>query len=349
MTPAASHTAAAASILLLLASAGVAGAQNDRVRTRSGAETGEIVKMTALGVTLRRGSISKEVPVSEIQSVQFGAEPSELTQARVNARNGDYRKALGKLTALGGAGGDNPYVKQELAFYLAFCRAKLALLEGDAGAIAAAGRELNTFRQQGKQNLHYLESLELLGDLLAASGRFPQAEQMYAEVARAPFPAYKTRAGVLVGKSLQSQGKHAEAIARLDAAIKLAGDAPETSPQRRQAMLAKAVSLAATGEVDRGVDLVQQVLRGADPTEARLLARAYNTLGACYREGGKAKDALFAYLHVDLLFASVPESHAEALYHLTDLWRQAGKPKEAQEARARLEQRYASSTWAKKL
>ncbi len=321
-------------------------AQSDRVRTTKGTETGEVTKMTAIGVTVTRGSTTKEVPVTEIRSVQFADEPSELTQARVNARNGGYQSALKKLR---GVGGDiaNPYVKQDLAFYRAYCLGKLALLgEGDP---TSAGRELNKFRQQNQQSFHYLDCLELLGDLLAAAGRFPQAEKMYAEMARAPFPAYKARAGVLTGRALQSQDKHDEAVRRFDTAIGVAGQGPENKSQRLAAQLGKAVSLSATGKVDQGVKLAQQVIRDADPEDQVLLAQAYAALGACYREGGKAKDALFAYLRVDLLFANVPSAHAEALFNLATLWESIGKPQQARQARNTLKQQYAASSWAKKL
>ncbi|MEM6798884.1 MAG: hypothetical protein AAF589_05165 [Planctomycetota bacterium] len=322
-------------------------AQNDSVRTTKGTEAGEVEKMSAVGVTLKRGSVSKNIPVSEIESVRFADEPSELTQARVNARNGGYRTALNKLSGVNAAGIVNPYIKQELAFYKAYCQARLALLGEED--LTAAGRDLNTFRQNGKQNFHYLQAVELLGDLLASSGRYSQAEKMYAEVAKAPFPAYKVRANVLVGRSLQGQDKHAEAIQRFEAAIRLGGEDAEEKSQQLEAQLGKAVSLAATGKIGQGVKLVQQVLAAADPAQDRLLARAYNALGACYVQGGKSKDALFAFLHVDLLFANVPESHAEALYHLVALWQETGKPQESKQAREKLETRYASSAWAKKL
>ena len=42
-----------------------------------------------------------------------------------------------------------------------------------------------------------------------------------AELAKAPWPVYKMRAAVSLGRSLQAQGKHAEARTLLDAALKL--------------------------------------------------------------------------------------------------------------------------------
>jgi hypothetical protein len=54
-----------------------------------------------------------------------------------------------------------------------------------------------------------------------------------------------------------------------------------------------------------------------------------------------------AYLHVDVLYSSVPDAHAEALSNLIPLWQAVGQEERAREARKTLEQRYAGSKWAK--
>ena len=93
--------------------------------------------------------------------------------------------------------------------------------------------------------------------------------------------------------------------------------------------------------------MVEQVIKDADPEQKELHARAYNALGSCYQRAGQAKDALLAYLHVDVLYSSVPDAHAEALANLATLWRSIGQESRAREARQVLEQRYANSKWAK--
>ena len=333
-------------VLLTFSFASIATAQNDRVRTAAGAEAGKVTGMTKTEVTVRRGSTDKTLQVSEIEGVQFAGEPSELTQARVNARNGGYRVAAEKLASLDASRVKEPYIRQEIEFYQAFCQAKLALL-GEAD-IKAAGSKLNAFVRDNPNNYHYFQARQLLGDLLVSAGLYSSAEKMYAELARAPWPAYKMRAGVLVGRALQAQEKHAEALQRFDSALAVTDDSPIGKSQKLAAQLGKGVSLAATGKVDEGVKLVETVIRDADPADEQLLAEAYNAQGSCYVQAGKAKEALFAFLHVDLMFANSPEAHAEALYNLAPLWEKAGKPQEARAARQTLKERYASSTWAKK-
>ena len=72
-------------------------------------------------------------------------------------------------------------------------------------------------------------------------------------------------------------------------------------------------------------------------------------LGNCYEKARQNKEALFAFLHVDVLYNTVPEVHAEALAHLVPLWKAVGQEERSREARETLLQRYANSRWAKQV
>jgi hypothetical protein len=95
--------------------------------------------------------------------------------------------------------------------------------------------------------------------------------------------------------------------------------------------------------------MIEKIIQDADPQQRELHARAYDALGACYEKAGKTKDALFAFLHVDVLYGTVPDAHAEALYHLIPLWKAIGQDDRSREAREMLQQKYADSHWAKQL
>jgi hypothetical protein len=79
-----------------------------------------------------------------------------------------------------------------------------------------------------------------------------------------------------------------------------------------------------------------------------LMARAYNVLGLAHRQAGRTKEALLAFLHTDVLYSSQPDTHAEALANLVDLWEQVHKTERANAARKTLEEQYKDSPWAKK-
>jgi len=326
--------------------AAFAQAAADRVRLARSSEAGEIADMTSYTVTLAKGiGGNREIQVNEIKSVQFDAEPPELTQARLNAGNGAYENALESLGKIDTAAVKRDFIKQDIEFYKGLCAAKLAL--AGKGEIADAGRQLNNFVRAYPKNFHYLAAREAMGDLLMAGGGYANAEKQYAELASAPWPDYKIRAAVAVGRSLQAQNKHADAIKQFDAALATAGDDAESQNERLSATLGKAVSQAESGSLDKAVASIEKVIHDADPQRKELHARAYNALGTCYEKAGKNKEALLAFLHVDVLYNTVPEAHAEALSHLTTLWKAIGQDERAREARQTLGDRYGGSRWAK--
>jgi tetratricopeptide (TPR) repeat protein len=85
-----------------------------------------------------------------------------------------------------------------------------------------------------------------------------------------------------------------------------------------------------------------------DSTDSQLFAALYNAQGEALQKEQKWEQAVLAYLHSDLLFSNNPETHAEALYHLSQLWAKLGEPQRAAEAKEKLTTLYAGSAWAKK-
>jgi tetratricopeptide (TPR) repeat protein len=319
----------------------------DRVRLLRGSDSGEITDMSPLEVTISKGSSgTRSIPVNEIKTVLFEGEPTELSQARVSATNGNYEKALQALSEIDLPSIRRDAIQQDVEFYKAFCAGKLAL--SGAGGIDDAGRQLNSFVRSYPKNFHYLAAAELMGDLLMASRRFDQAQKQYAELAKTPWSDYKMRASVAVGRTLQAQGNHDEAIAQFDTVLAMPNEGADAANQKLSATLAKAVSQAATGGVEQAVGSIEKVIQDTDPEQKELHARAYNALGNCYEQAGKTKDALLAFLHVDVLYSTVPEEHAEALAHLVPLWRAIGQEERARETNELLQERYGERRAAKR-
>jgi tetratricopeptide (TPR) repeat protein len=333
---------------LTLSATHVSAAGADKIRLARGGETGEVSEMTPLEITINKGQPgSHTVPVNTIKSIAFEAEPSELAQARTNALSGSYAKAQQLLGKVNAAQIQRDFIKQDVEFYQALAAAKLA--ETGDGEIVDAGKKLNAFVKSYPNSYHYLEASEIMGELLMISGRFENAQKQYAELSKAPWPDYKMRAAVAIGRALQAQGKHAEAIQQFDSALALPDEGPDAQPQKLAATLGKATSLAETGKADDAASMIEKIIQDADPQQKDLHARAYNALGTCYEKGNKTKDALFAFLHVDVLYSTVPDAHAEALYHLASLWKTIGQDDRSREARETLQQKYAASRWTKQL
>ena len=245
------------------------GEATDRVRLARGSEAGEVTEMTRYEVTLDKGATgSVPIAVNEIRAIVFEGEPAELTQARVNAGNGAFAKAHALLDKIAADQVKRDFVKQDIEFYKAYCASRLAL--SGEGEITDAGKQLNLFVRNNPDNFHFLEASEMMGDLLMASGRYDFAEKQYAELAKAPWPVYKMRAAVSLGRSLQAQGKHAEAIQQFDAALAMGDDGPDAQNQKLSATLGKAVSLAETAKGDDAVKIIQKVIQDADPQQKEL-------------------------------------------------------------------------------
>ncbi len=332
--------------LACLATAPLRGA--DRVRLLAGGQSsGKLTSISPTELKLEVGANTKTIAVNEVDTVQFDGEPNELTQARNALNAGKYEAAAGLLAKVATADIGRAEIAQDVEFYKALAAARLAL--AGSGSKADAGKRLFSFEKAHRESFHYYETCELLGDLLVALGKYADAETFYGKLADAPWPEYKSRAAVLLGQSLVQRKQFDLALAQFDEALKATGAGDAFDRQQLSAKLGRAAALAGAGKTDEAVQLVGQIIEKANPENYELQASAYNVLGQCHQAAGKTKEALLAYLHVDLLYARVGPAHAEALANLAKLWTQLEKPERADQARSRLKEKYPESKWAQEL
>ena len=318
----------------------------DTVRRTSGTVLGRVEKMTPVEVTVKeQSSMVTTIPVNEIITIYFDGEPASLKTARSNLLRGAYEDALTALNAVKADEANRDVIQQDIAFYKALCAARLAL--GGTGTVKDAGGQMIAFAKANSGSYHYLEACEIIGDLLVAIGAYAPAEEYYGRLAKAPWPEYKMRAGVAVGRAQLAQNKTAEAMKSFQEVIDTEASGDSANSQRLAATLGKASCLAATQKYDEAVKMVEEILAKADPEDVALHARAYNTLGGALLKAGRNKEALMAYLHVDVLYFTIPEAHAEALANLAKLWDAEHKTERAVRARAILQEQYGNSPWAK--
>ncbi len=335
-----------ATVMLVLLTATTSRAQSgtDRVQRRNGIDTGSVIETTPLGVTISKGGVTRKIPAEEIRSIQFAGEPPELNSARTQFGRGRFDTAAETLKKIAPDKITRPEATQELNFLTAACLGNLALAgKGDVKkAIAEVGKFLATHRT----SFHVPEAIELHGDLYRAAGDLELARKKYETLAKAPADYFKARSAFLVGKLLHDQGKHAEALSQFEASITAAGTNTTADEVKRAATLARAVSLSATGKLVEGTNVVKQVIQRTSPDDTTSLAQGYNALGDCYLAGGDSHAARDAFLHVDLLFNTATTEHAEALFRLTNLWKELRQPTRAQDAQQRLGDDYPLSRWA---
>jgi len=331
-----------------MALASGAAAQFDTIKTVSGVKRGRVKSISPAEVVIEVNAVDESVKANEIITIFYRDEPSALYTAKTNVTNGAYENGLEQLDRIEPADATRPEIQADLAFYKAYCTAQLAL--GGSARLDEAINAMSAFAATyARTSYHYLQAYEALGNLYAAAGRFAEAEKAFDMVARAPFPDCRMRAGVAIGRARLAQGKLPEAQQAFDAVLAMEANDDLTRAQRRAATLGKARCVAAAGNAAAAIKVVREIIANADPEDVDLHARAYNTLGDAYRKAGNDKEALMAFLHVDLIYHNVPEAHAEALANLNDLWTKFRKTERAVRCRQLLQERYANSRWAKAL
>lgn len=351
---------AIALLALSAAAAGQAFGQGsfDVIVTHEGApKRGTVTEMSKDSVGLEvSGGIVTQVEISNIKQVVFSDAPPQLRTALTSITGGQLEDALATLGEISKDDIQRDIVGQELEYYKAYCLAKLAL--NGTGDKTAAGKAMGEFAKN-EGSYHYYEANELMGDLAGSLGRPEIAATFYAKVGAAPSPDLKLRAAVLEGQALLAQGNAAkaqadkekafrEAYQKFQAVVTSTQVTPVATRMKEFATLGRAVCLAEAGKPDEGVAEAEKIVVNGDSRDGELFARAYNALGYCQLKAGRTKDALLAYLHVDLMFYQDPAQHAEALYFLRGLWKDVDKTEQSLKARTLLKQRYPGSVWASK-
>lgn len=312
--------------------------------------SGNIVAVSPLGVEIEVRGEQQTVPIERIREVSFTAEPQSIKAARVAIMRGQAAQAIDDLDKLEPAEmeGAEQLIVDELEFL------KAAAIGGQAAAsgenLVAGEKAIRDYLSKHAQSHHVFPMQELLAKLLARSGKFADAAAALAPLDRGP-PAYRVRATVGRGELLYDQKKYEEALREFAAAGQITTDPKDTAStaQKRGAEFGSARCLARQGKGADAVASVERIVGETDPEDVEILGLAYNVLGDAWRSVGKNQDAIIAYLTVSLVYNSVGETRAEALYNLAQLWDLAKYPQRAEEARQELVSAYPDSPWARKL
>jgi tetratricopeptide (TPR) repeat protein len=323
------------SVLVLTLAGGLQAADQVTRRSDRVVLRGELTELspTALKMKLQNGQES-EIPVSDVLLVRFDMEPPTLSQAQSNERSGALGTALEKYRLIQTEySGEDKRVVAELKFLIA--RTLVRMAQANPAESAAAEKAIAAFRSENRANFRYLEATLLEAELLGAdAGKAEAAKGLLSEVQQTSVKGFRLQAGVQLGMLLLAGQDTGGAQAAFEKVVQeSSGDA--------------AAAGAVAGRPDEALATLTEVFAKASESETKTLARAWLLKGDCYREKGLPKDALMAYLHVDVLYSSEPGAHAESLYHLATLWGPAGYQNRADDARARLTNSYPNSRWAK--
>lgn len=333
---------------------GLTAAADDTIRKVGGESVKGSIKYaesTALELVVERTSGDEKIPVIEIDRVLFDGEPIQLRTVRDNVANGAYANAIKGLDRILENAKEKPIESEgaqvDLEFYRVVCLARLAQSNED---VSKAGALAKKFVDEHPTNYHFFAAQELLGNLYTRYKKYDAARRAYETLAKTPYQEWKMRAGAALGRMAMDEGKFDVAKKEFEGVLELAKSAssPRAEAESQAAELGRARCLAETGGIDEAIKSIEDLIGKMNPEEVELHALAYNTLGHCYRKKPDVKAAMVAFLHVEEIYFSDPQAHAEALYHLALLYNLDGKPERALEATNALKERYPNSVWVGK-
>lgn len=286
------------------------------------------------------------IPAERVLWIQYQDAPMELSAARVESEVGNYEEALSKLDGIGAdASAVSPEIATEIDWLRAYASLQLSLT--GAAPLKDGGSAMTRFAKNHEDSWHYYESQRLLGAALyALSGETAKkdAREKNLEAARAAYSRLleaKSETIQAIGKLglakiAFDEGGLDDAKALFDEVARREGQEPESS----EARIGLARVQARQGEVDEAAKTLNDLLK-VTPNDATLRqARVYNALGDVYADAGRPREAVLAYLHVDLLYPAARTERVAALKALVEQWRKLGREDRAQETVERLRERF---------
>lgn len=307
---------------------------NSTVQAPGGRLRGAIERETPNDVTIA----GRAVPIDQIGEVDYDNPGASFSQAAAQMKNGDLPKAIDLYQKAMTEASARPLVAQAARF--ARARVLADLSRRDPSKRAEAIKELEAITTTLPTSRHIGPSLEILADLKLAAKDYAGADQALEKLGTLSWA--KGRAAVLRARVQAKNGQYEEALAALDRQV---ATMPEGTAERRAAELARSDALAGLKKYDEAEKAARAVIDGSEPEDAATLAAAYNTLGDGLRAAGKARDALFAYLHTDILYGASADEHARALSEIARLWRQLDRADRADAAIERLKAQYPTSPY----
>jgi tetratricopeptide (TPR) repeat protein len=334
---------------VLILSASLATAADFVNRKSGGRAGGTVTGATRTDITVKPSTGEPvTVPANDVASVDWDVAPSEMKLGKGDESNGRFEAALQKFNkAMEDARAGNELVKTDLEFLIARVTARAALTDPAQQDEAVA--KLAAFLKSHGDSFRFYEAQQWLGQVYLAQQDFPSARTAFEALGQAPWSDVKLGAQTNLGRVLMGENKLEEASQAFDAAIAAAGATEADQSRKYEAMVGKARSLVALGRQAEALTVLDEVVDKGSPNDAPLMAEAFVLQGDCLQAASKAKEAVLAYLHVDVLFSRESAYHAEALYHLAKLWKTVQHPDRALEAQAKLEGSYPNSDWTKKL
>ncbi len=338
--------------LVLLVASSLPAADIVNRRSTDQREGGTITRMTKTEVAVQK-QVGGEVvvPVNDISYIEWDSAPPGLGLGRAAIESGNLGYAQSQLeTAQKEASSGSAGLQGDIQFLLARVAALNAM--SDTDLVDDAREKLNQFLRSHRDHYRHFDAQLLLGDVALAAADYPAALTAYTAVSNAPWKDYQMAAQIGNARTMLAQDKIDAARREFEAVVAVEPQDDAQKSRRLEGLLGQAECLQRQQQFDEVIRILDEVIDQTTAKQARLQAQAYLLQGDTYvAMGANPKQAIMAYLHVDVIPAMAREKdlHAEALYHLSRLWGQVGQENRARNAAAALRDEYPDSQWAEKL
>jgi len=296
---------------------------------------GTITEIRATEVKILRSNSNTptSVPAPAIATTQFGQEPPLLTAMRSAVMGSRFTDVLETAQRLDPATIANPFARQDYEFFKAFALGQIAL-EGPSNkenlqkAITACADFLRT----QANSYHYFPICELTGELYLAAGNREDAFQVYSLLAKAPWVASQLKANIALGTIRLEENRLDDARKFYQSVLASLDSSKDTLWAKTEAEIGLAKCLIREGNWKTAIEQLEMLSTKIDSENARLQAAIYLTLGEACEAAENLKEAILAYLHVEILFPSAKPQYVAALKRLAVLWSKTNRPERAAEA-----------------
>lgn len=335
--------------LCSMVTAGITQAADSITKKSGGRVSGKITGGTKTELTIKPATgDAVNVPANDLQLVDFDDATADMKLGHADENSGRFDAAIQRITkSKADTKSDNALLKAEFDFAIARIHARMAL--ADPSKRDDSIKELQAFQKANSDHFRYYESVAFLGQVQLAKQDYEAARKSFDTLAQSPWNESKLAAKIATGRILMGENKLDEAVATFDDAMKSAGTSAGEAGRKYEAMLGKARALIGQSKHEEALTVLDEVTANASPEDTALQAEAYTLQGNAFQALNRAKEAVLAYLHVDILFPREAGYHAESLYNMTKLWKAVQIPERGLEAEAKLQSSYPNSEWTKKL
>ena len=221
-------------------------------------------------------------------------------------------------------------------------------MAGGNVTVRNAGTELGNFLTTHSKSFHVYPASQVYAKLCLAIDRFDLAKEKLAAATKSGWPAQELLGHIELGKIALIEKDYAKALEFFKAAGEVDSSDEATVSLKQIASCRQAQAEAMTGDPAKSIADIKAIIEKENNDDKMLFSNAYNALAHCHLKAGDKKSALLAFLHTQLLFTGQPDTHSEALFHLTQLWNDLNYPDRAAEAQRSLRSSYRNTYYGSK-